>query len=288
MRQQAQGLARLAKATRETLAAVPGRLSARWHDRDWMRANLARAAVVGFIALLTAGVVVSGSQVNVLPAEAAVVETRTAASQPASEDTLVVQPAPAQRQTVPVRTVGAGDAPELTLRPAMYVSAAETTALQPVTAGPETTGEAPRTQPAATGHLPGSRTATPPPTPEPAPSATPSEPLGDGLSDAAWLLEQDAAQYVVQVFAARDRAGVDRFLGRRTGELELAYYRRLRDGQEWHVLVTGPYDSYPTARAASQRFPADVRRAGPWVRSLARVHDDIRAARGELQARALH
>lgn len=266
-------------------------LRARAGDRAWLRPNLARGAVVLFIAALTAGVVVTGSSVEApegpveLPIMTAMETERVEAPQAlpgpgaaAAEDTAR---SGARTAPPPDRALG-GPPPAVRLRPTTHfmrtaqpavpedaaLPAAAEPVVEPVTTGPSAT------------------------TPSPAPPSAlrfeaSNQPAAAGLADAGWLLEQDAGDYVVQIFAARSPEVVERFLLGQARELDLAYYRRIRGGDEWHVLVAGPYESYPSARQATAGFPAEVRRTGPWVRSVAEVQADIRAAGGELQARAL-
>lgn len=265
---------------------VVPRLRAWARDQAWVRANLPRAAVVGFIGLLTAGVVVSSNQVG-----APLRETPHVASSTGLASQLVVLPgnsraskaegAATSQPVAPGEAALAADPlPQIEIRPAKYFGDARSSASddRPVdSAAPEAEATAPDdTPPVVAAAQP---TVTAPHAPEPP---------ADGLADAGWLLEQDAGQYVVQVFAARDREGVQRFVANGTGGLELAYYRRFRDDQEWHVLVAGPYPSFSSAEKASQQFPASVRRARPWIRPLANVHDDIRSGHGQRQAQVLH
>lgn len=109
------------------------------------------------------------------------------------------------------------------------------------------------------------------------PALVVAEPL-PGLLNAKWLLSQDPDAYVIQVLAAKKRDVVDRFLDGQGGALDLAWYRRVRDAQNWYVLVSGVYPDYASARRASEQLPLQVRKTKPWIRPLAKVHDDIRAA----------
>ena len=59
-----------------------------------------------------------------------------------------------------------------------------------------------------------------------------------------------------------------------------ALFATTHQGGDWYVLVTGIYPDKPSARAALARLPRAIRRNGPWMRSLASIHQAIQARRG--------
>lgn len=269
------------------LAGLPAALRSRLHDRAWIRAHLGRGVAVLFIAVLTAGVVISGNHVETaehtvaIPAVVATADPAGAEQDPSfSAHASAKLSSESSGSASRMDYIAMGEPPRVTLRPTRRFRS-DQTASQSAPVATDTTADGVVAQPAASpaaAAAPGVHSATTP---------LADDPLAVGLADAGWLLEQDSGQYVVQVFAARSPDVVERFLAGRAGEMELAYYRRVQGPDQWHVLVTGPYSSYPNAKKASAAFPAEVRKAGPWVRSLAEVQDDIRAANRELQARVL-
>lgn len=95
------------------------------------------------------------------------------------------------------------------------------------------------------------------------------------LQPASWVLAQSPDSYVIQILAAKKREVVGRFLQGPITELEIAYYRRLRDNEEWYVLISGVYPSYQSAKQASLNLPAQALKAKPWIRRVTAVQKDI-------------
>jgi DamX protein len=130
----------------------------------------------------------------------------------------------------------------------------------------------------------------PEPRPEPADPAPATEPPGEAppappraqetadLHDAIWIREQPAGYYTIQVLGLSDLQALRRY-GREQGlDMELAWFRTLRDGQDWYVLVAGRYPDAEAARAAIAGLPEAVRRHQPWVRSFGSVQEAMASA----------
>jgi DamX protein len=99
------------------------------------------------------------------------------------------------------------------------------------------------------------------------------------LHDAIWIREQPAGHYTIQVLGLSDLQALRRYGSEQGLDMELAWFRTLRDGQDWYVLVAGRYPDAETARAAIAGLPEDVRRHQPWVRSFGSVQEAMAAAR---------
>ena len=89
-----------------------------------------------------------------------------------------------------------------------------------------------------------------------------------------WVLTQDDASYVIQVFGSKEREAAERFVTRegppagRAATIEVE-----RDGAPWFVVVVGHYANRDAARAAIADLAANLRRHGPWARSVASLRD---------------
>lgn len=97
-----------------------------------------------------------------------------------------------------------------------------------------------------------------------------------GFRTGAWLLEQDPSAYTIQVMAASSENTVQGYIRRRGIRARGAYYRTRWQGQPWYAVVLGVHDDRAAAEAALRRLPAALRTAGPWVRRIGPIQDEIR------------
>jgi len=116
--------------------------------------------------------------------------------------------------------------------------------------------------------------------------ATPPEPqtkrgdlstLGAGRAAAegsSWLRAQPADAYVLQLIGSASRDTVSGFLGRHAFGAKAAWVTTQRNGQDWHIVVYGPFPDRGAAHAAIGSFPPEVRALRPWAR---RTSDITRA-----------
>lgn len=126
--------------------------------------------------------------------------------------------------------------------------------------------------------------ATPAPaqTPEPvavieAPAApTPAAPLPH---DEAWLLQQPAQHYSLQLLGSRQVDSITSYISQHHLDMEKsALYRGEYRGGEWYVLLYGIYPNRKAALDARAGLPAKVRKDKPWPRTLESVQTAIRNA----------
>jgi len=110
--------------------------------------------------------------------------------------------------------------------------------------------------------------------------ATPSEPQtkrGDEAGAAAgssWLRAQPADAYVLQLIGSASRDTVSGFMARHAFGAKAAWVTTQRNGQDWHVVVYGPFSDRGAAHAAIVSLPPEVRALRPWAR---RISDITRA-----------
>jgi DamX protein len=60
-------------------------------------------------------------------------------------------------------------------------------------------------------------------------------------------------------------------------ENEIAYYESTFKGKPWYQLLYGIYSTPQEARLAAKNLPEDIRRAGPWIRSISAVQQAIKS-----------
>jgi septal ring-binding cell division protein DamX len=97
-----------------------------------------------------------------------------------------------------------------------------------------------------------------------------------------WLLDQISSNYTLQLVAGYQKSTVNNFLNRhKLPATELAYYRSVNKGKEWHSLVFGIYPDYSSAKRAIDGLPAAVRKTKPWIRRLKNIQKEINEAADE-------
>ena len=111
----------------------------------------------------------------------------------------------------------------------------------------------------------------------------PSRPVGHHapLQDSeirreAWLLQQDPDHYALQLAAGRSEQNIKAFINRHDLSTEAAYFRSLRDGEDWYCLLYGHFSDYDEAKQALEELPSQLRRSRPWVRTLSSVQKSIK------------
>ncbi len=102
---------------------------------------------------------------------------------------------------------------------------------------------------------------------------------GGELESSSWILVQDRDLFTVQMSASRDRASVVSFLNQHASALSApnSIYSFARDGSTWYALLHGLYSSIDEARASVETMPAATLINQPWIRSVARVQDVLKA-----------
>lgn len=99
-----------------------------------------------------------------------------------------------------------------------------------------------------------------------------------GLSrDEQRLLDASNKYFAVQIIALSDPEGLQSFQ-RKHDLQEALHYRSQRNGKPWHVLVLAPFADRAAAEKARDSLPAEVRKQGPWIKSLAAIQQEINAA----------
>lgn len=111
----------------------------------------------------------------------------------------------------------------------------------------------------------------------PDPTLTPKAPpsLGSLTEQAAWIWDQDPGRYTLQLLGSHEAAGIKSFITEHKLVGQAVYYRTIRDGQAWYVLVYGNYPDLNTAREASRNLPASLQKSESWPRSYGSVQADL-------------
>ena len=105
----------------------------------------------------------------------------------------------------------------------------------------------------------------------------PAKPSNSGLRRESWLLGQKASSYTLQLLGVQDEASIERFLRRHGLQEKAAYFRTMRDNRAWFSVVYGIYPDRAAAVEARSSLPGELRDSGVWPRSIASIHQVIRA-----------
>ena len=57
---------------------------------------------------------------------------------------------------------------------------------------------------------------------------------------------------------------------------QIAYYESTFQGKAWFQLLYGIYPTKQAAELAADKLPENIRRAGPWIRSMSAVQQAIK------------
>lgn len=92
-----------------------------------------------------------------------------------------------------------------------------------------------------------------------------------------WLLAQDPEHYVIQLMSGTNPKDTHRFLKKQPLQnSDVSIFRFKKNGDQWHSLVYGVYDSYADAKATLDSIKPELRKKSPWIRSFAGIHKLIR------------
>ncbi|MGE4349992.1 MAG: SPOR domain-containing protein [Candidatus Berkiella sp.] len=90
------------------------------------------------------------------------------------------------------------------------------------------------------------------------------------------LLSMDQSFYTLQLVAARDKEGVDRFISENQLDGNAHVVKKNTAGTDWYVAYYGNYPNQKMAKAAASQLPSSVKRtAKPWVRPVRTVQEEI-------------
>jgi len=113
----------------------------------------------------------------------------------------------------------------------------------------------------------------PPPVAEPAPPVTaPAPAVADLTGDRNWLARQNRDHLTIQLVAAADLAGAQRYVEQH--QLSgIRYIQTRSNGRDFVVALAGSFTNRAAAEQALRNLPAAVRADQPWIRSLGSVQD---------------
>jgi septal ring-binding cell division protein DamX len=102
-----------------------------------------------------------------------------------------------------------------------------------------------------------------------APTAKPSVSDASIMNDDSWFAKANESAYVVQLFGAWDRESTEKAIKGFKLKADVQIAVTERNGKAWFVAIMGPYENKAKASSATKTLPRQVRKGGPWVRSIA-------------------
>ena len=97
----------------------------------------------------------------------------------------------------------------------------------------------------------------------------------DLTAHAAWLWSQNPEHFTIQLLGSHNLDALRSFMQKHKLEKQASFYRTLRDGKEWFVLLHGSYTERAKAKAAIEKLPADIRKTQPWARRFLDIHGEL-------------
>ncbi len=91
----------------------------------------------------------------------------------------------------------------------------------------------------------------------------------------SWLWSRDPSHVTLQLMAGHDEQGIRRFLRQHRLLGKAAWYRTVRNGRPWFVVVYGDYADRRAARAAIDKLPPALQHLKPWPRTFGDIHAEL-------------
>ena len=93
--------------------------------------------------------------------------------------------------------------------------------------------------------------------------------------DEQTVMSWRSSDYSLQVMAMASATSIKQFMGRQPNRESLYLISLKKQGDPWHVLLAGPYDSKDNARSAIKSLPSEQIKAGPWAVQVSDIQQKI-------------
>jgi len=110
-----------------------------------------------------------------------------------------------------------------------------------------------------------------------APAGRPAATSASGGRGADWILAQPGARFTLQLVSLSSAERARSYVSDQPAANAFATYRLMRNGQLFHVVVYGSFETRAEATTAAGRLPRSVGNVQPWVRTFAQVQQSVRA-----------
>lgn len=85
------------------------------------------------------------------------------------------------------------------------------------------------------------------------------------------LMRAPSHNYTIQLFGTHSKVESIHFINRHKLQSKAIYYRSIRKGKSWYVVVYGLYPDHMSAERALRKLPKAVRNQHPWVISIGQI-----------------
>lgn len=102
-----------------------------------------------------------------------------------------------------------------------------------------------------------------------------NKPPANPADQLSWLWSQNPSHWTLQLTAGKSEAAIKTFVKHHQLTGKAVYFHRLRDGEDWYILLYGNYTDKNQASQAIQKLPSALRKAKPWVRSFGAIHAEL-------------
>ena len=92
-----------------------------------------------------------------------------------------------------------------------------------------------------------------------------------------WLLSQNSTDYTIQIIGVSYEKSMLEFIKKNQllKQNEIAYYESTFRGRPWYEALYGIYPTMQEAQLAANKLTGNIRQAGPWIRKLSEVQQEI-------------
>jgi DamX protein len=97
----------------------------------------------------------------------------------------------------------------------------------------------------------------------------------DLTAHAAWLWSQNPQYFTIQLLSGHSLDALHSYTQKHQLQKQAIFYRTLRDGKQWFVLLYGSFPDRNHALAAIEKLPEEVRKSRPWPRRFANIHGEL-------------
>jgi len=95
------------------------------------------------------------------------------------------------------------------------------------------------------------------------------------LKGESWILRQRPKAYTIQLLGVADKASLVHFVKTHGLEGNIACFHKKHKRRDWYSLIYGLYPDKASALKGARLLPERLREAGPWVRRLGSIQQDI-------------
>ncbi len=98
------------------------------------------------------------------------------------------------------------------------------------------------------------------------------------LRDESWLIAHNSRGFAIQLVGAYRKQELANFIGRHGKSLplqELSYFKKVRKGRDWYILLYGDYQGFQQALNSLEGLPRQLQTNGPYIRTYKSVKKSI-------------